>query len=235
LKLMRCLLTIFLICVVRLAAAAELASVPLVRAQLLTLLARDLVGHFNLEGDLQLELVRTWAPPASVARRWTVEVTEYPSLPAAAMLLRGRIVADGSPLAETAFVLRAALLRDVWFTRAPLHAGGAFDASQLEARRVDVFRERDAVPAAVGDRTYLFARSVPPGRALTWHDIARRPLVRKGDLVEVSATEGRLLITLKALALENGAQGDTVTVRNPESQKSFAAVVVDENRVQVRF
>jgi flagella basal body P-ring formation protein FlgA len=35
--------------------------------------------------------------------------------------------------------------------------------------------------------------------------------------------------------MENGAQGDTVTVRNPESQKNFAAVVVDENRVQVRF
>ena len=40
---------------------------------------------------------------------------------------------------------------------------------------------------------------------------------------------------VKALAMENGAQGDTVTVRNPESQKNFAAVVVDEKHVQVRF
>jgi flagella basal body P-ring formation protein FlgA len=40
---------------------------------------------------------------------------------------------------------------------------------------------------------------------------------------------------MKALAMENGAQGDTVTVRNPVSQKNFAAVVVDENRAQVRF
>ncbi|MEY2878490.1 MAG: hypothetical protein RLZZ15_870, partial [Verrucomicrobiota bacterium] len=70
---------------------------------------------------------------------------------------------------------------------------------------------------------------------LTWHDLARRPLVKKGEVVEVSAQEGRLVVTLKALALENGAQGDTVTVRNPESQRKFAAVVVDENRVQVRF
>jgi flagella basal body P-ring formation protein FlgA len=44
-----------------------------------------------------------------------------------------------------------------------------------------------------------------------------------------------LQITMKALALENGARGDTVTLRNPESQKNFAATVVDENRVQVRF
>ena len=76
---------------------------------------------------------------------------------------------------------------------------------------------------------------MPAGRLLTWRDIARRPLVKKGNIVEVSAADGLLLVTLKALAMENGAQGDTVTVRNPESQKTFAAIVVDENRVQVRF
>jgi flagella basal body P-ring formation protein FlgA len=70
---------------------------------------------------------------------------------------------------------------------------------------------------------------------LTWRDITRRPLVKKGDVVEVSANSGQLLVTMKALAMESGAQGDTVTVRNPISLKNFAAVVVDENRVQVRF
>ena len=53
--------------------------------------------------------------------------------------------------------------------------------------------------------------------------------------VEVSAVDGMLAVTMKALAMENGAQGDTVTVRNPESRKDFAAMVIDENRVQVRF
>jgi flagella basal body P-ring formation protein FlgA len=40
---------------------------------------------------------------------------------------------------------------------------------------------------------------------------------------------------MKALAMENGARGDTITVRNPESRKDIAALVTDENRVQVRF
>jgi flagella basal body P-ring formation protein FlgA len=63
----------------------------------------------------------------------------------------------------------------------------------------------------------------------------RRPLVRKGNLIEVAAIDGDLLITMKALAMESGAQGDTVTVRNPETRKDFSALVVDENRVQIRF
>jgi flagella basal body P-ring formation protein FlgA len=81
----------------------------------------------------------------------------------------------------------------------------------------------------------VFARAVQAGRIVTWRDIARRPLVKKGDMVEVSATEGVLSITMKAMALSNGAQGEAVTLRNLESRKDFTAFVIDENRVQVRF
>jgi len=217
------------------AGAGEIPAGPLARDQLLAALTRELTAHFNPEGELQLELVRPWSPPARVAGSWAVEVLEYPAVLSASMLVRCRLHADGAPVAETPLVLRASLMSDVWLTRVPLTGGALFDPAQLEARRIDLLRERNAVPVAVGDRSYIFARAVPAGRLLTWHDIGRRPLVRKGGLVDVSAAEGQLVITMKALAMENGAQGDTVTVRNPESQKSFAAVVVDENRVQVRF
>jgi flagella basal body P-ring formation protein FlgA len=59
--------------------------------------------------------------------------------------------------------------------------------------------------------------------------------VRKGDVVDVSAIEGQLAVTLKAMAMENGAQGDVITVRNLDSKKNITAFVIDENHVQVRF
>lgn len=214
-------------------AAAQPA--PLAREHFIAEVARDLSSHFNLEGDLQLEFIRPWSPPSRLAEVWTLEMIEYPTVPSASMLLRCRVLADGFAVAEPTLVLRAALWRDVWVARQPLASGSTFDPSALESRRVDLLRERDALPATVGDRSYAMARYVSAGRLLTWHDITRRPLVRKGSLVEVSATEGQLQITMKALAMENGSQGDTVTVRNPESRKDFAAMVVDENRVQVRF
>lgn len=211
------------------------AAAPLSREHFIAALARDLAGHFNLDGDLQIELLRPWLPPARAAGKWTVAITEFPSVPSASMLVRCRVLADESVVSDTTLVLRAAHWRDAWVTRAPLTTGAIFDPAQLEARRVDLLRERDAVPATVGDRSYIFSRTVPAGRLLTWRDISRRPLVKKGQVVEVSAADGFLLVTLKGLAMENGAHGDTVTVRNPESQKNFAAVVIDENRVQVRF
>ena len=110
-----------------------------------------------------------------------------------------------------------------------------FDPGLLDVRRVDIFHERDVVPASVGDRTFIFSRALSAGRLLTWRDIGRRPLVRKGELVEVSVAEGQLNISMKGLAMQNGAQGEAVQVRNLESKKEFTAFVIDENRVQVRF
>jgi flagella basal body P-ring formation protein FlgA len=221
---------------------AELGAVPaaawdtpFTRDDLLAQLGQKIAAHFNLEGELQLELIRAWVPPARVAATWEISVLEFPTLVSSSMLLRCRVLADAVPVADTTFVVRAQLWRDAWAARQPVAVGATFDPSVLEVRRVDLLRERDVLPAAVGDRSHIFARAVPPGRLLTWRDITRRPLVKKGDLVEVSAVDGNLAVTMKALAMQNGAQGDTVTVRNPESRRDFAALVIDENRVQVRF
>jgi len=229
------LLALFALLAAALAPRLAAAPAPLARDRFLVEVGRALSAHFNLEGDLQLELLRLWSPPAKVAEAWNVEIAEYPLVASASMLVRCKIFADGAEVANSDLVFHASLWRDAWVARLPLSVNATFDPSQLDTRRVDLFRERDALPATVGDRSYAFARAIGAGRLLTWHDVERRPLVRKGTLVEVSASEGQLNITMKALAMENGAQGDTVTVRNPESRKDFAALVVDENRVRVRF
>jgi len=210
-------------------------STPLAQDDFTSTLAADLTAHFSLDGELQMELGHAWSPPNRMARAWRVQIMDYPTLPSSSMLIRYRIVADGAVAADTTVMLRACLWRDVWVVHQPPGIGSVFDRSILEVRRVDTFRERDVVPSSVGDSTFIFLRSVQAGHFLTWHDIGRRPLVRKGDLVDVTANEGALSLSMKALAMQNGAQGEAVTVRNLDSRKEFTAVVVDENHVQIRF
>jgi flagella basal body P-ring formation protein FlgA len=228
-------IALFVLAFTALASRVSATPVPLARDHFITELAANISNHFKLEGDLQLELLRPWTPPSRVAQSWAIELLEYPSVPSASMLVRCRVLADGVAAADSTLVLRAALWRDVWVARQPLISGATFDPTELETRRVDLLRERDALPVVVGDRSYSLTRAVNAGRVLTWRDITRRPLVRKGNVVEVSAGDGQLLITMKALAMENGAHGEFVTVRNPVSRKDFSAMVIDENRVQVRF
>jgi flagella basal body P-ring formation protein FlgA len=210
-------------------------ATPLAKDAVTAAFTTELSAHFNLEGELHVDLLHAWAPPEHVAHNWKIELSDYPMLPSASMLLHCRIVADGAVVSESLVTVHAELWRDVWVVRQPLNTGSTFDRTMLESRRVDAFRERDVVPSSVGDASFVFLRGVQTGHFLTWHDIGRRPLVRKGDLVDVTASEGALSISMKALAMQNGAQGEAVTVRNLDSRKDFTAIVVDENHVQIRF
>ena len=202
----------------------------------LTDLARQLTDHFHLTGELQLDLVRAWSLPSIPAGTSPrLVITEFTSAPASSMLVRCRLEAGGAPLSSCSIAVHAQLWADAWVAREPLDIGQIFEPAQLELRRTDLLRERDALPASVSDHEYVLARNVPAGRVLVWRDLTRRPLIRKGETVEVCAIEGSRTVTLKVLATQNGGRGDTVLVRNQDSKREFTAVVVDENRVQVRF
>jgi flagellar basal body P-ring formation protein FlgA len=214
--------------------AAVPAAVP--NDALLADLARALTDHFHAVGDLQLDSVRSWGLPAipdgSPAH---LVVTEFPPTLASSMLVHCRFETAGPSQPPWSISVHAQLLTDVWTAREPMEAGHPFDPAALEIHHSDLFREHDALPATFNERDYVLTRAVPAGRTLVWRDLVRRPLVRKGETVEVSAVDGPLTVTIKALAVQNGGRGDLVLVRNLDSKKEFTAVVVDENRVQVRF
>ena len=215
-------------------APIALVSSEEARPAFLSEVGRQLADHFRIDGELQLEAVRPFVLP-SATPTFTLEIAEFPAALSSSLIVRVRVAGAGLPAADQTLVLRAQLLRDAWVARSPLDREAAFDAAQLDTRQVDVLRERDAVPASESCSDYSFIRSVPAGRILTWRDLARRALVRKGQLIEVAAVDGPLSITMKALAMENGAAGDMVKVRNLDSKKEFNALVVADSRAQVRF
>jgi flagella basal body P-ring formation protein FlgA len=208
---------------------------PLGADQVLASLARDLHDRFSLAGELQVDFANPWAPPARIAKAWKVAILDYPPGAGASMVVRFRIFADGVAAEDGTVVLRASLWRDAWFAREPLVTGGSLDASFFEPHRIDSFRLRDAIPAGTSQPDLILVRSVQAGAMLTWADVGHRPLVRKGDIIDVSATEGMLHVSMKAIALQNGGLGDVVTVRNPESLKTIPALVVGESHVEVRL
>lgn len=216
-------------------AVAEPSRTPLAAEQLLSALAVNLQARFNLVGDLQVDFANPWNPPPRVAKEWHIVIVEYPSSAGSSMVVRYRAFADSALVEESTVILRASLWRDAWFAREPLAPGGALDSTLVEPRRIDCFRMRDGIPTGTQDPDLILTRSVPAGSMLTWHDVGHRPLVRKGEIVDVTASTGLLRVTMKGIALQSGALGDLVTVRNPDSLKTIPALVVGDNRVEVRL
>lgn len=197
-------------------------------------LAQQLTERYRVNGELQVDLLRAWSPPRATEPLSLVVLDAPPAL-ASTLLVHFRLQAGTQSVAETSLLVRVQLMREVWCARGPVERGITFDPAQFDTRRVDTLRERDTVAATETTAEMTLVRSVPAGRVLTWHDLARRPLVRKGQVIEVNAVSGTLTVSMKGLAMENGTAGETVRVRNMESKKEFSALVVADSRAEVRL
>ncbi len=198
----------------------------------LTTLTALLTDHFQPTGDLTLAWARP-RPAAAPADADLVLTTVPPAL-SSQFLLNVRATSAAGATTDHTLVLRAELWRDGWTLREPASVQSPLIPHALDFRRFDALRDRDAIPADPA-LELDFARTVPAGRLLTWRDVVRRPMVRRGQPVEVTATNGPLTVTLRAIALHDAARGDTLRVRNPDTKKDFTAQVTSESRATVRF
>jgi hypothetical protein len=79
-------------------------------------------------------------------------------------------------------------------------------------------------PSGLGGRPVLrFARAVPVGRMLTWHDISRHPLVRRATWSRSPPPRELLIVSMKVLALENGVTGGHDHRAQPGSRRRISA------------
>jgi flagellar basal body P-ring formation protein FlgA len=189
-------------------------------------------AHFGLEGDLHLVPVNggNFAPKAGA----TVSVVEFPANISAQFLLRVRTEVLGEASQEQTIVLRANLWRSGWRLRRPSQSGEMLDLSAFEPVRIDVLRDRDAL-SSMPQGDYIFTRAVPPNRLLTWRDLAARPIVRRGQVVEVFAQSGPVSVSLKGMAMQDGARNETIRIRNLQSNREFTAQVTGESRAMIRL
>jgi flagella basal body P-ring formation protein FlgA len=151
-------------------------------------------------------------------------------------VVRCKLTSNGQSLGEFQIPLRAELWREVWVADGRLDRGQAVDRSFVSAQKVDVLREHESLLTSDTDPTaFDVAQSVAPGRPLTRRDVSERPVIHKGEVVDVIARQGAFAIRMKALALENGITRDLIKMRNLESHRDFTAQVINENQVEVHF
>ncbi len=198
----------------------------------LVTLSSLLTERYHATGTLVLGWNRP--RPASAPADADLELVDAPA-ELAPQLLIGVLATDAAGVrTRHTLVLRAELWRDGAALRIPSAVGSPLLLSDLEVRRYDALRERDAL--VLDEASELdFARAVPVGRLLTRRDVLRRPLVRRGQPIDVVASDGALTVSLRAIALHDAARGDPVRVRNPDSRREFTALVTGVSVAAIRF
>lgn len=196
--------------------------------------SQALRSYYNLESPLVLSSVNVLDTLNDLPER--VEILDAPSKVSSNMLLKVRFMKGDQSVGEVTGAFRAKQFADALVSKRSLRSNSEVSSEDFIVERIDTLDQRDAlVPVDIDLSQYQTNLSVPAGRPLSWGALKSRPLVHKGDYVEVVASAGALKINTKAMALSDGGLNEIVTLRNLSSNRQFQAKVINENLAQISF
>lgn len=141
---------------------------------------------------------------------------------------------------EPTWQLRArvevSLMMPVWVTAREIQKGRAIQPADLVEKELDVSRlQRGFIPSNHSPLGSKSNRHLRMGQLISELDLQKSWAVREGEGVLIRATQGDFSATTRGRALESGAIGDGVRVRNNQSGKEIQAWVIEKGEVETRF
>jgi len=201
---------------------------------LLTQALQEQLGHG--QGRLELQLLRPWTPVQVPDEPLQVLLRELPATGLSPQfILRFELRAGDRSVGLWQTAVQARLWREVWVARTLVRRGTPLREAELVRELRDVLTLREPLadldhPSPVELET---CDVVPAGAPILARAVRPRPVIRRGQLAEAVLQDGALRISLKVEALEDGAPGQIVRVRNPVSRRDLYGRVVDSQTVQV--
>jgi flagella basal body P-ring formation protein FlgA len=93
--------------------------------------------------------------------------------------------------------------------------------------------QREAIDDAAAAIGQAVRRPVRAGQTVLQADLVKPDIVLRNDTVTLVYESPNMILTVRATAIESGAEGDTVSVLNPQSKRVVQALVTGPGRVTV--
>lgn len=205
--------------------------------ELVLLLTRALQERLDPgQGRLELRLMRPWTPVNVPDEPIDLVVRELPATGLSPQfILRFELRTADRSLGTWQTAVQAHLWREVWVARTTIRRGTPLREAELVRETRDVLTLREPLadldhPAPVELEA---ADVIPAGAPVLARALRPRPVIRRGQLADAVLQDGALRISLKVEALEDGAPGQIVRVRNPVSRRDLVGRVLDAQTIQV--
>jgi len=203
-----------------------------IKSLLIATLQREYVGD---RGELELRLTRPWQSISVPDEALELKVLDLPSTGVGQnFVTRFELRAGAEPIGPLQVALQAKIYREVWVARSGLRAGQLLADLDLARERRDVLSLREPPLIATSSLEGLeLADTVAAGTCILARSVRLRPIIHWGQILEAQVRDGNMVISLKVEALENGAVGQSVRVRNIHSRKELRGKVQDEDTILV--
>ena len=149
-------------------------------------------------------------------------------------LAKAEIFADGKLVETTSLSGRFFVLGDVFVPAVEISKGELISEDKLELASVRLNRLKEDVVVEKEKLVGMQARkTLKAGKIINDREIGPYIIIKKGALVTSMYKSKGLLITAQAVALSDGAKGQTIELENTKSKKRFWAKVVDAETVEI--
>lgn len=134
---------------------------------------------------------------------------------------KGWVTAEIKKYAQTAVLNRS------------LKVGEVITEEMLTVEKRQIQYQTDAITAVKNIVGMQANRFLNAGQILSYRDLKKETIMKKGQIVKAIFGKGQFDISISAIVEESGAIGDVIKVKNLDSNKMFAALVVDRGLVKI--
>jgi flagella basal body P-ring formation protein FlgA len=188
------------------------------------------------KGELELRLSRAWTAINVPDEPFTLKVLDMPTMGVTpAFIVRFELeTARGEKVGSWQASLQARIWREIWVTHSALKRGDSLRGADLAHDRRDVLALRETLAEFDPEDSALeVADPVPANSPLLARSIRLRTVIHRGQTVAALLEDGALAITMKVEALEDGAPGQIIRLRNPNSRRDLRGKVINEQTILV--
>ncbi|MEK9772193.1 MAG: flagellar basal body P-ring formation chaperone FlgA [Opitutae bacterium] len=198
------------------------------------LLAESIQYRFQASGEIVVNLTSSWNP-VEIQSNFVLKLADIsPDELSASCFVRFSLWESGAKVGDFALPIRVAQMRDVYVTARSIPFGAKLTKEDFKLQRVDVLKQHaNSVPSTTNLSSFQLDSYMSANTPLKWSNISKANLIKKGQVIDVFASGNGIYVTMKGLALEDGAMDSVVRVRNLSSEKEFHAKVLSENSVKV--
>ncbi len=199
-------------------------------------LESTLLEHYHIDGNLRLTFLSSWPHITVDNHDWSIQLLESPRALSKRTLISLNILNKGIPIGPFRFAVSCELFKECYVSKEIIYGKSKLLKDDFEIHPIDVLAYKQSIVDAGVDLTeYEISQSMAAQQPLFWRSISKKPMVKKGKVVNAIAKDGLLSIAMKAEVLTSGFLGDFITLRNLQSKKEFQGRIKNENTVEVYF
>ena len=186
-------------------------------------------------GELELAAVRPWTPVAVPDDGIRVKVTEVPVTGINPnFVARFEVSTAREVIGQWQLQVTAKIWKDMLVTLSAARRGQLLKDTDIRTERRDLLAFREPLPVELAtEPTLEFKEMTMPNQVILARSVRAKPVILRGRFVDAALQSGTLQVSLKVEALEDGAVGQTIKVRNPQTRKEFFGKVQSDQFIVV--